>query len=263
MTPEIALLVDLLERVGNSRGAGVLINKDELNHWPSLAFKAIKKQKLVVRSRPSRSSVCLGCEQGCVMPVHTLQIKSGTPPSFIICDKRNDINRVPVPSEDLIQWQCHADSICNFVATSLGLRRSGKQKGNNRLWEIGIATGKKRNQMLCLQANGGLVLVAGNNKVPLAELIKFHDDKYLLNDAMISQLVDTTTTADNRYTPSDVKREVRKLETLDLHAAWAKEYRKLKKQYPGRPDTWFAQKIARMDIGHDRNPETIRKNMKK
>lgn len=263
MTPEIALLVDLLERVGNSRDAAVLIDEDELSQWPSLAFKAIKRQKLIVKSRPSHSAACLGCEQGCVMPVHTLPVKSGTPPSFIICDKRNDINRVPVSNEQLTQWQCHADSICNFVATSLGLRRNGKLESNNGLWEIGIATGKKRSQMLCLQVNGGLVLVAGNSMVPLAELIEFYDGGYSLDGVIISQLVDAATTADNRYTPSDVKREARKLATLDLHAAWAKEYHKLKKTHPKMSDVWCSRKIAKMVIARGRNPETIRKNMKK
>jgi hypothetical protein len=33
-------------------------------------------------------------------------------------------------------------------------------------------TGKKRSQMLCLRANEALELVAGNNAVPLAELVQ-------------------------------------------------------------------------------------------
>ena len=91
--------------------------------------------------------------------------------SFIVCDKRSDINRVPVSAGRLIQWQCNADLVCGFVAASLGLRRSDRQTDNADLWEIGIATGDKRSQMLCLQANGALTLVVGDNKVPLAELI--------------------------------------------------------------------------------------------
>ena len=201
MTPQ-AVLIDLLERVGTSRGAAVLINDVDLSQWPSIAVKAMKAQKLIVKSRPSRSAVCLGCEQGCVMPVHTMPVRADAPASFIVCNKRNDINRVPVSPEQLSQWRCRADSICKFIAASLGLRRSGKQGESNGLWEIGIATGKKRSQMLCLQVNGELVLVAGNSRVPLAELIEFHDGGYSLDSTMISQLVDAATTTDIRYTPS-------------------------------------------------------------
>ena len=67
--------------------------------------------------------------------------------------------------------------------------------------------------MLCLQADGELILVVGGNRVPLAELITFCDGQYSLDGAMIRQMVDAATTADNRYTPSQVKREARKLET--------------------------------------------------
>ena len=105
------------------------------------------------------------------MPVHTVPTTARSAVSFIVCDKRSDINRVPVSAGRLIQWQCNADSVCGFIAASLGLRRSGRQTANADLWEIGVATGNKRSQMLCLQADGGLALVVGGNKVPLAELI--------------------------------------------------------------------------------------------
>jgi hypothetical protein len=76
-------------------------------------------------------------------------------------------------------------------------------------------------------------------------------------------MVDAATTADNRYTPSQVKLETRKQATKALHARWKKEYRKLQRLNPGKTDGWYAQKIANMDITPKRDPETIRKNMKK
>lgn len=197
------------------------------------------------------------------MPVHTLTTTTGVSTSFIVCDKRSDVNRVPVSTEQLTQWQCSADSVCGFVATSLGIRRSDKQTDSTDLWEIGIATGKKRSQMLCLQTNGLLELAAGNNKVPMAELIIFADGKYSLDREMIRRLVDAATTADNRYIPSDVKREARKLDTQAVHESWKKEYRSLKKKHPHMSDAWCSQKIAKMKIANGKNAETIRKQMKK
>lgn len=257
------VLIELLDRVGANQGAAILVTDDELRQWPSEAVKAIKSQKLVTRARPATSAICPGCEEQCVMPVHTPLAAAGSEASFIVCDKRCDINRVPVSASRLIHWQCNADLVCGFIAARLGLRRSDREAANADLWEIGVATGNKRSQMLCLQADGGLTLVVGGNRVPLAELITFCDGQYSLDGDIIRRMVDAATTADNRYTPGQVKREARKLETQALHASWQKAYRELKRSKPGKPDTWYAQKIAKMDIRPKRSPGTIRKNMKK
>jgi len=262
MTPKAAL-IEFLGRVGANQGATVLVNDDELTQWPRAAVAAMKSQKLVAKARPASSAICPGCEHNCVMPVHTLPATAGAPASFIVCDKRNDINRVSVPTERLIQWQCSADSVCGFVAASLGLRRSDKLTARVGLKEIGIANGQKRSQMLCLEASGELALVVGNNKVPVAELIEFHDGEYSLDADMIRRLVDATTTADNRYTPSDVKREANKLETQKQYQAWQKAYRALKRKRPGMSDVWYSLQIAKTDNPNNRDAETIRKHMKK
>ena len=262
MTPE-AVLIELLERVNAERGAAVLVSDHELNQWPVDAVVALQSQRLIVKARPATSVVCPGCEQECVMPVHTLSSQSHKPASFIVCDKRSDINRVPVSSERLTQWRCSPDSVCGFVANSMGLRRSNTRSANADLWEIGMATGDKRSQMLCLKADADLTLVAGTNVVPLAECIGYGDGKYSVHATMIRQLVDSATSADNRYTPSVTRREARKLETQAMHKSWQKEYRKLKKKNPTQPDTWYAMKITKMPIAQGRVLRTIRRNMKK
>lgn len=260
MTP-LDALIELLGRVGACQGAAVLVNNEELSLWPDEAVSAMKTEKILVKARPAASAVCQGCEQGCTMPVHTLTTAAGTTASFIVCDKRSDTNRVPVPSEQLIQWRCNASAVCGFVAVSLGLRRSDKAASDG-LWVIGMAAGDTRSQMLCLQAEGELTLIAGDNKMPLAELVEFHDGRYSLNGAMIYRMVDASTTADDRYTPSVHKREARKLATKAMHANWQKKYRELKRKHPDQPDSWYAGKIAKMDIGEGRGSGTIRKNMK-
>jgi hypothetical protein len=116
--------------------------------------------------------------------------------------------------------------------------------------------------MLCLQVNGALVLVAGSNTVLLAELIEYHDNQYSLDRAMIRRLVDASTTADNRYTPSNAKREARKLDTQAMYEGWRKAYRNLRKKRRNMSDVWYSQQIAKMDIAHGRKSETIRKKMK-
>jgi len=261
MTPEAAL-IELLERVGANQNVVVLVTRHELSQWPSEAIKAMKSQKLITKARPATSTICQGCERDCVMPVNTVLGTSGESTSFIVCDKRDDINRVPVSIDQLTQWRCNANLVCGFVSDQLGLRRSKKQAANSGLWEIGIATGDKRSQMLCLQTGGELTLVTGNNTVPLLECISYQCDAYSLDANMIRILVDATTTADQRYTPVTAKREARKLDTQAMYKTWQKKYRQLKKKNPYMSDTWYSEQIAKLDIANGRSSGTIRKHMK-
>ena len=200
MTPQTAL-IELLERVGASQGSAVLVNDEELTQWPMAGVVAMKTQGLLAKTKPASSAICPGCEHECVMPVNIIPAKENLPArAFISCDKRSNISRVPVSFEKLNQWQCTIDFLCRFIAISLGLRRSNKQPASNDLWNIGIVTDDKRSQMLCLQTNGELILVVGNNEIPLTELIKYHNGSYSLENALIRPLMDAETTINIAHT---------------------------------------------------------------
>jgi hypothetical protein len=222
----------------------------------------LKSQKLLVKARPATSVVCPGCERACVMPAHTLTRANGAATSFVVCDKRDDINRVTISNDFLKQWRCSAEAVCEFIAKSLGLRRSEHQLGEVGLRNIGMARGNRRTQMIALQSNGSLTLVAGNNTVPLTELVGFSDGKFSVDSTTIRQLVDTVTTADPRYTPSNSRREARKLDTQEMYETWRKAYRDLKKQRRSMSDVWYARQIAKMDVAAGKSSDTIRKHMK-
>jgi len=262
MTPLDALL-ELLERVGASRDAAALVSDEELSRWPAEALRQVKFQTLLVKASPAVSVICPGCEQECVMPVHTPPAEAGTAASFVVCDKRDDINRVAVSAERLRQWRCGAEAVGAFIVRSLGLRPERQRKAGAGLWELGPVTGKKCSQMLRLRATGTLELVAGNNAVPLSEVVRCGTEGYSVDGEAIRQLVDAATTGDSRYTPSSIRREVGKLNTQSLHESWQKEYRALKKRRPEMSDVWYSQQIAKMDIGQGRSAETIRKHMKR
>jgi hypothetical protein len=262
MNPQ-SVLIELLERVAARHGPAVLITDEELRQWPTASVKALKSQRLIAKASSASSAICPGCEQECVMPVHTIQAMTGSPASFVVCDKRSDISRVPVTDEKLLQWRFTIDFISRFIVTCLGLRASENQTAGSDLLELGIVSGNKRRQMLCLQTTDKLTLVVGKAMVPLTELIEFHDGAYSLDSVMIRQMVDAATSADDRHTPSVVRREVRKLDTQVMYDRWKKEYLKLKKKYPHQSDAWCSQKIAKMAIANDKSAETIRKQMKK
>jgi hypothetical protein len=262
MTP-LAALVELLARVGASYDATTLLSNHELHQWPDTAVVAMKTQRLLTKARPATSAVCPGCERDCVMPVQTRIHPSRGALSFIDCDKRSDVSRVSVPVERLEQWRCTADAVCGFIAAALGLHRSGRRHpASADFLEIGMATGAKRSQMLCLQTGGELLLVAGGNKVPLANLVAYRTGAYSLGGARVGQLVDAATTADNRYTPSNAKREARKADTQAMYKDWQKAYRDLRKTHKDKSETSYSQQIAKMTIAKGRNASTIKKNMR-
>jgi hypothetical protein len=260
MTPRAAL-VELLGRVGGSMDAAVL-NNNELNQWPETAVAAMKTQRLLTKAKPAVSAICPGCERDCVMPVQTRIHPSRGAVSFIDCDKRSDVSRVVVSVERLEQWRCTADAVGDFVAASLGLRRSDKRRpASADFLEIGMATGKKHSQMLCLQTDGELMLVAGGNRLPLADLIALRAGGYSLDSARVGQLIDAASTPDNRYTPSNAKREARKLDTQAMYKDWQKAYRKLAKMNPNMSEVWYSQQIAKLPVAKGRSAGTIKKNM--
>jgi hypothetical protein len=167
------------------------------------------------------------------------------------------------PAVRLTQWRCDAEAVCAFVAANFGLRRSGQHSADSGLLNVGMATGDKRSQMLCLRTDGDLALVTGNNAMPLAELVGFSDGEYSVDRLMIRRLVNCATTADPRYTPSNARREARKLDTQAMYQGWQKAYRELKKRRPRMSAVWYAMQITNQDIAVGRSADTIRKHIKK
>ncbi len=270
MSPE-TVLIELVDRVGASPDQAVRIDSRELAGWPDDSVAALKIQRLIRKTRPATSAVCPGCEQQCVMPVHTVVNisrpstgQTGRSDSFIVCDKRADINRVPVGIDRLTRWVCSTTSLCDFVAECLKLRPGRNRSRRAGLRQIGMAAGEKRHQMLCLRTQEGeLELAAGSGAIALADALRFRNGRFGLENTLVRQLVDTSTTVDPRYTPNRTRREARKLATRARDQAIRKAYRKLKRERPGMSDVWYAQQLAKRTIAGGLSPETIRKKLKK
>jgi len=103
MTPEVAL-IELLGSVSARVGETVTVSTEELSLWSAAAASALKSQGLLLKARPAKSVVSPGCEQECSMPVHTVTRPNATvATSFVVCDKRSDINRVSIHGARLAQ----------------------------------------------------------------------------------------------------------------------------------------------------------------
>jgi hypothetical protein len=262
MTP-IDALIELLERMGANNGTVVSVSEEELSQWPATAVSAMKAQKLLSKARQAVSVLCPGCERECVMPVQTVTGAPRSAASFIVCDKRSDINRVPVKAERLRQWRCDADAIRAFLASSLGLRLSNQVEVSHGIRKIGMVAGEKRSQMLSLRTAGDLSLIVGDSAIPLSEVLRYRDGEYSVDQPSISRLADSSNNADPRYAPNTTRREARKLDTQAKYADWQRAYRDLKKRKKGMSDVWYSKEIAKLDISGGRDAETIRKHMRK
>ena len=256
-------LAELLNRLAARRGAPVRITAAELQEWPAAAVDALKRHKLLVRAPPAKSAVCPGCEEACVQRVHSLRDTPHPARHFVLCDRRDDINRVQIPPDRLTQWQCTIAAVSAFVAAALGLRHHQPKAPTAHGWEIGLVQGRRRSQMLSLHATpDGCRLVVQANLLPLVELIRWRDGGFTLDRPRIDALIDAASAGDPRHTPSTARRDARKLDTQDLHADWQKTYRELKDKYPDQTDSWLSQKIAKTTVAQGRSASTIRKNMK-
>jgi hypothetical protein len=189
MTPQDALC-ELLARLGASKGTAVLISEEELSHWSQAAVKTMKSEKLLVKTRPATSVVCPGCEQACIMPVHTRPTQTRIAAPFIVCDKRSDINRVAVPISRLEQWQASGLAIADLLAALLGLRPPDSSDTSTGRREVGIFKGAKGSSHLVLLADGRLTLTLAGHSIALADFLALEGNGFTLDKRTLTRMVD-------------------------------------------------------------------------
>jgi hypothetical protein len=160
MTPEQAL-TELLGRIGANKGEAVLVSEEELCTWPDGAVRALKDAGLLSLASPASSVVCPGCERECSMPVTDRLVGNGKPVLFVVCDKREDIGRVPISSAKVRQWIATSLAVGSLIARLLGLAGAVSSRGSR--CEIGIFRGRRHSSHVVLLADGRLRLgVAGH-----------------------------------------------------------------------------------------------------
>jgi len=189
MTPQ-SVLTELLDRIAASNGAPVLVGADERADWPAEAVAALQSQGVMTKVRPAVSTVCPGCERECVMPVYTLTGAGHAAGAFIVCDKRSDINRVPVPLDRLEQWQVSGDSIAGMLAALLGLHRSGQDDPSSGRWEVGLLKGAKHSSHVVMRAGNGLTLDLAGHSIVLTEVLALENGALSVDKRALTRLVD-------------------------------------------------------------------------
>lgn len=125
------------------------------------------------------------------MPVHTLPAGTRAAASFVVCDKRNDINRVDVDTSRLVQWRCGADGVADLITGLLGLRRPDSSgDASTGRWEIGMFKGAKHSSHLVLLADGRLMLSLAGHSIALADVLTLESKGITLDKRTLIRLVD-------------------------------------------------------------------------
>jgi hypothetical protein len=145
---------------------------------------------LLVEATPASSVVCPGCERQCIMPVHVPPGTGATVNAFVVCDKRNDINRVAVEIDSLVRWRGSGETVAALLARLLGFRRRGGVSAQSRRWEVGVFKARKRSSHLVLTADRELKLSLAGHTVALPDVLSLGDGGFTVDKAMLSELAD-------------------------------------------------------------------------
>ncbi len=253
------VLEDLINRLEPS--GDKTISWDQVQRWPEGALEMFQNEGWIKPALFAKSVVCPGCEENCYMPVQA-QTKNGQPTRiYVACDYRDDMGRIPIPQEMLQQWQITEDQVARWITRSLGIKGKPKKDKKSGTTHIGNFQGKKKSGLLQLDCQAPVSLKTSNHSQPLIEVFDIKENQLLINFESVTKMMDRTPPKKS-YTPQVHRREARKLETKQKHQRVKKTYLQLKREKPGRSDSWYALQMELKGVeGYD--SETIRKLIRK
>jgi hypothetical protein len=116
------LLAALSARLDCSPETAVYVGAEECEEIGELA-DVLADAGLLQPAEPASALICDGCERNCVMPVNVAPETAAQPiRAFIVCDKRDDIGRVPVDPARLRRWIFSLPVIANVSTSALNKR---------------------------------------------------------------------------------------------------------------------------------------------
>lgn len=108
MSPKV---LNLILRALEANGEAVF-GREDIAAWPKGDFEEALRIGLLEEAAPAEEVVCPGCEEACLEDV---EIIHGDRPedtrAYVICGKRDDIGRVPIPLEMLDRWAANKSRV--------------------------------------------------------------------------------------------------------------------------------------------------------
>jgi hypothetical protein len=231
--PEPAqLLRALLTVLGANGRDALLITRSETAHWPPPFFNALLETALIRPAGSANIVVCPGCDHACAMNVNSdTHPQTGNSRAFIVCDRRDDMGFIGLDPCDLKQWLLSRRQLADFLVRNLSLTPTGVSVDAPAI-SLGWTTSKHGRRHVCLQFQGTPQLSIDNGTMPLDQLVFWNGAAIAVDHESFRLIADQRPKA-ARHVRSSVRREARKLDTLDRNQRWQKDYRRLKQENPG------------------------------
>lgn len=184
-------LAELLARLGVAPGRTLAFSAEELQHWPADAVAAFKSHGVLRPGKPGDSAVCPGCERACVMPVQQRQ-RAGATAAFVVCDKRDDIGRVPLVPALLERWRVDSQTLGDALAGLLGAGACHPLPGVAFAFRLGDAVGAadKAPVQLRFDDGGRVRLDVAGHALDLASMLAIRAGKLVLDIRHLGRCAD-------------------------------------------------------------------------
>ena len=255
------LLRTLFATLGPDGRDPLLVTRSETAQWPPSLFNALLETALIRPAGSAKIVVCPGCDLACAMNVNSdTHPQTGNSRAFTVCDRRDDIGFIGLDPCDLKQWQLSRSQLADFLVRNLSLTPSSISV-DAAVIALGWTTSKHGRRHVCLHFEGAAQLSIDNGTMPLDQLVFWNGSAIAVDQESFRLIADQQPKA-ARHVRSNVRREARKLDTLDRRQRWQKEFRRLKQEKPWWSDEVIAALIAESDPGPKRKPGTIRRYMK-
>lgn len=191
LTPAAAL-TEVLARVGASADRAVTLEALELQQWPADAVAALKGQGVLRAAKPGDTAACPGCEQACVMPV-LQRVRAGGPAAcFIVCDKRDDIGRVPLSAAHLERWRVDGKTLGDALAVLLGSSGCQPVPSDARSLRLGYVAGRADRAAVHMRLDGqGQVMIeVAGHALDLGLVLSLKGDRLVLDTRHLARCAD-------------------------------------------------------------------------
>ena len=129
-----SLLNELIRRLAGSGSDRAFVRLDDPAEADAERLSAFERAGLVVKAAPARSTICDGCGWDCPMEVTW---PGGNRGPFIVCDKRDDIGRVPVDPARLLQWSVSLERLAKTTASLLDTDGTPEPAPEGAGWRLG------------------------------------------------------------------------------------------------------------------------------
>ena len=174
------------------------------------------------------------------MPVEMATTAAGTLRFFVVCDRREDTARVPVPRVQLEQWQCSPRLLADGVAKLVGLRRSLSDDDPRRL-DLGVLKGTQASAHVVLHVESALTLHIAGHVLPLPDVLAWTDKGMTVDRRALVRCVDNPVAAAGAKESAEKRRERLDARRKELIASRVHNFNEVLAQEEGLTTTRIKQ----------------------